>query len=45
MGVVGYSDHVRISLLARGNSRGWERGKAVAVAAKRLAWPGTSSTW
>ena len=43
MGVVGYNDHVRVSLLARGNSRGREQGKMVAMATKRLAWPRTSS--
>jgi hypothetical protein len=37
MGVVYYSDHVRVSLLARGNSRALERGKAVPIQAKHVA--------
>jgi hypothetical protein len=42
MGVVYYSDHVRVFLLARDNSRVLERGKAVPVQTKHAAWPGAS---
>jgi hypothetical protein len=31
MGVINYSDHVRVSSLAGSKSRGLERGKAVLV--------------
>jgi hypothetical protein len=37
MEVVDYSGHVRVSSLARGNSRGLERSKTIPVQAKRAA--------
>jgi hypothetical protein len=45
MGVINYSDHVKVSSLAQGKSRGLERGKAVPVQAKHAAWPGASRAW
>jgi hypothetical protein len=45
MGVINYSDHVKVSSLAQGKSRGLERGKAVPVQAKHVAWPGASRAW
>jgi hypothetical protein len=42
MKVVGYSGYVRVSPLSRGNSRGLERSRAVAVEAKHAAYPGRS---
>jgi hypothetical protein len=44
MGVIGYSGHVKVSPLSKGNSRGRERGRAIAVEAKCAACPGRSCT-